>query len=181
MNLRINLVRQLALLKRSVKEDIDLDDALHDIGCRYEDLRYRHNRTPAASSADYLTTDELRADNIDVPAVSFFSGAGGLDLGFEAAGFQHLASFEYSDIFCGTIRANRPKWNVFNEDLSKRERIVSILRDRVGLRAPFDGVFHGGPPCQSFSIAANQRFSKEGGNFKRVGFAHDRYGTLLFD
>ena len=45
---------------------------------------------------------------------------------------------------------------------------------------PFEGVFHGGPPCQPFSIAANQRFSKSGENFKRVGFAHEKYGDLLF-
>lgn len=46
---------------------------------------------------------------------------------------------------------------------------------------PFEGVFVGGPPCQPFSIAANQRFSKTGENFKRVGFAHEKNGNLLFD
>ena len=42
-------------------------------------------------------------------------------------------------------------------------------------------MFVGGPPCQPFSIAANQRFAKSGDNFKRVGFAHERNGNLLFD
>ncbi|MBN8967534.1 MAG: DNA cytosine methyltransferase, partial [Rhizobiales bacterium] len=43
------------------------------------------------------------------------------------------------------------------------------------------GVFVGGPPCQPFSIAANQRFSRDGENFKRVGFSHQKNGNLLFD
>ena len=42
-------------------------------------------------------------------------------------------------------------------------------------------MFIGGPPCQPFSIAANQRFSKDGPNFKRVGFQHESNGSLLFD
>ncbi len=41
--------------------------------------------------------------------------------------------------------------------------------------------FIGGPPCQPFSIAANQRFNKSGENFKRVGFSHLLNGNLLFD
>jgi DNA (cytosine-5)-methyltransferase 1 len=49
------------------------------------------------------------------------------------------------------------------------------------LPKPFDGVFHGGPPCQPFSIAANQRFSKDSDNFKRQGFDDEEKGALLFD
>ncbi len=39
----------------------------------------------------------------------------------------------------------------------------------------------GGPPCQPFSIAANQRFSKSDDNYKRIGFSHEKNGNLLFD
>ncbi|WP_373474298.1 DNA cytosine methyltransferase, partial [Sphingorhabdus lacus] len=49
------------------------------------------------------------------------------------------------------------------------------------IEKPFEGIFVGGPPCQPFSIAANQRFSRAGENFKRVGFAHEKNGNLLFD
>lgn len=49
------------------------------------------------------------------------------------------------------------------------------------MKKPFKGIFIGGPPCQPFSIAANQRFSKNGDNFKRTGFAHEKNGNLLFD
>ena len=46
---------------------------------------------------------------------------------------------------------------------------------------PFEGVFIGGPPCQPFSIAANQRYLRSDKNFKRVGFTHQENGNLLFD
>src|SRR6185437_5542462 len=52
---------------------------------------------------------------------------------------------------------------------------------RALIEVPFDGLFVGGPPCQPFSIAANQRFAKWGKNFKRTGFAHELNGNLLFD
>lgn len=178
---KLSFPRQQAMLRQCIREGLHLDEVLRNQGHTYDDLQYRHNEERPQSAAPYRDLQDLKGPDTSIPAVSFFSGAGGLDLGFEAAGFHHLASFEANDLFCGTIRANRPKWNVFNEDLSKRERVSSILHDRLGIRPPFEGVFHGGPPCQSFSVAANQRFSKSGGNFKRVGFAHKEYGTLLLD
>jgi DNA (cytosine-5)-methyltransferase 1 len=61
------------------------------------------------------------------------------------------------------------------------EAITALLEQVIGTSRPFDGVFHGGPPCQPFSIAANQRFSKDSDNFKRQGFDDDEKGELLFD
>jgi DNA (cytosine-5)-methyltransferase 1 len=177
----LTIAKQLSLLRQCIRENLNLADVLEYHHLSYENLLYRQNSPRIESRARYITIDELRGTVVNIPSISFFSGAGGLDLGFEAAGFQHLASFERSSTFCKTLLCNRPKWNVFNEDLSQRDRISSILGDRLNIRAPFEGIFHGGPPCQSFSVAANQRFSKDGGKFKRVGFAHEDYGTLLFD
>jgi DNA (cytosine-5)-methyltransferase 1 len=63
--------------------------------------------------------------------------------------------------------------------VSKFEEIASTLRKVIP--GKYDGLFVGGPPCQPFSIAANQRFAKWGDNFKRTGFAHEKNGNLLFD
>lgn len=68
----------------------------------------------------------------------------------------------------------------YSGDISKREELARILIEH-GITENFPGVFHGGPPCQSFSIAANQRFSKDDNNFKRKGFDDEEKGTLIFD
>lgn len=42
-------------------------------------------------------------------------------------------------------------------------------------------VLAGGPPCQSFSVAAAQRFLKHDGKFKRIGFRDELRGNLTYE
>ncbi len=182
----ISIDNQLSILNRCISEKIDLCVELKRLGLSYDALRYRNNPPITPSSAKFLTPDNVSSSNHGVPIVSFFSGAGGLDIGFEYAGFKHLASIEVNPIFCQTIRLNRPDWFVvgppdYSGDVRNREEVFTILKLMLGIPTPFEGIFTGGPPCQPFSIAANQRFSKEGDNFKRVGFSHSELGNLLFD
>lgn len=105
-------------------------------------------------------------------------------MGFETAGYEHKAAFEFNELFCKTLRKNRPAWNVFGPpthsgDVSNVSEIIETLEAIIPLN--FEGMFVGGPPCQPFSIASNQRFSKSGDNFKRIGFEHEKNGNLLFD
>lgn len=75
---------------------------------------------------------------------SFFAGAGGLDLGFQRAGFNIPWACEYDRNIWETYRANHP-----NTHLDTRSIVdvrVEDLPDRV------DGII-GGPPCQSWSLA----------------------------
>lgn len=83
-------------------------------------------------------------------AISLFTGAGGLDLGFEAAGFETRATVEM-DVRCiETLRANRP-WPVIARDVSHVP--TAELLERAGLAAGEPEVLIGGPPCQPFSKA----------------------------
>lgn len=45
-------------------------------------------------------------------SLSLFSGGGGLDLGFDRAGFEHGASYEIVTDAAATLSANRPHWKV---------------------------------------------------------------------
>ena len=173
-----------SLIDNSLAKGIDLDIELERNGLSYEDLRYVTNPGPQLLSTSYKTLNDYRQPYHGTPVVSFFSGCGGLDLGFEAAGFDHLCLVEHNELFCNTLRENRD-WDVLGPpysegDVSKRRKLSNQL-EKSGLKKGFNGVFVGGPPCQPFSIAANQRFLKNGKNFKRVGFEHATNGNLLFD
>lgn len=173
------------LIEKALETGIELEKLLNQEGLTYDHLRYSCPPQPVALEGEgYKDLECFREPVNGIPVVSFFSGAGGLDLGFEAAGFKHFAVIEHNEIFCDTLRKNRD-WDVIGPpyssgDVSQREALSKELEEK-GLRRPFDGVFVGGPPCQPFSIAANQRFSKSGENFKRTGFAHEKNGNLLFD
>jgi len=189
---RLTFEAQTALIQRCIKEGVELETALQELRLDYNSLCYRHSAphstlfdaaqiaVPSRCLADFNSSPHR------VPVVSFFSGAGGLDLGFEAAGFYHLASIELNELACETLRKNRASWAVLGPplhsgDICNRDEYTHLLRQQLGIKAPFEGVFHGGPPCQSFSIAANQRFAKGDQNFKRTGFSSEKYGNLLFD
>lgn len=87
--------------------------------------------------------------------LSLFSGGGGLDIGFERAGFGHLAAYELLDICGETLRANRPAWNVYSGSTDG-----DVTKAKF---TPYKGVdiVHGGPPCQPFSIAGKQAGSDD--------------------
>lgn len=175
------LKKQNQIITRCIARNLSLADELKRNHLTYDDLRYKDDHRPAYLRQKYYTLDDFREPESQVEVVSFFSGAGGLDLGFEALGFHHSLLVEKIPLFCETLRANRPSWSVSSGDVSQKDMIVSEVEKHIGSKRRFDGVFVGGPPCQPFSIAANQRFSKHGENFKRVGFAHATNGNLLFD
>lgn len=84
-------------------------------------------------------------------SLELFSGAGGLALGLEAAGFGPVALVERNLSACETLRHNRPGWNVISEDV--RNLAFSTF-------GPVDLVA-GGPPCQPFSMGGKANGSDD--------------------
>ena len=78
--------------------------------------------------------------------VSFFSGAGGLDLGFEKAGFNIIYANEYDKTIWATYEKNHSGY------LDKRD-----IRDIKSEEVPDCIGIIGGPPCQSWSEAGSLR------------------------
>lgn len=81
-------------------------------------------------------------------AISLFTGAGGLDYGFEAAGFRTAVALEIDSRCCDTLRHNR-RWPVIDRDIASvsTKELLSI----AGLEIGEADVLIGGPPCQPFS------------------------------
>lgn len=107
----------------------------------------------AGSVAKYFA----RCNNIGVKTIaSYFSGAGGLDLGFEYAN-DELVTFKTK--FCtdiekwsqSTITANRPEWNFHLADIRKLD--PEYVKQIIGGNPD---IIIGGPPCQPFSVAGKQ-------------------------
>ncbi len=80
--------------------------------------------------------------------ISLFSGVGGLDFGFEAAGFETAVAVELDATCCQTIRMNRA-WPVLEGDIHQISS-AQIL-EAAGLRPGEPDALIGGPPCQPFS------------------------------
>lgn len=81
--------------------------------------------------------------------LSLFSGAGGLDLGFEKAGFIHVESSDILEVAVNTLRHNRPQWRVIQQDISDYK--PNFGREIDVLLAGF--------PCQGFSLGGKREAS----------------------
>lgn len=81
-------------------------------------------------------------------AVSLFSGAGGLDCGFEQAGYEIIFANEFDHDAANAWKKNRPG----KESVMVEGDINAHLDDLKKFSGAVDIVF-GGPPCQGFSVA----------------------------
>nr|WP_276977566.1 DNA cytosine methyltransferase [Ferrimicrobium acidiphilum] len=87
--------------------------------------------------------------------ISLFTGAMGLDLGLESAGFETRLAIESDKTVCATIMKNRPNLPLIPEDLTvvPSERILAearLERSKVDLVS-------GGLCCQPFSTAGRRQ------------------------
>lgn len=78
--------------------------------------------------------------------LSMFTGAGGLDIGFERRGFHHLQAVDIDPWCVRTLRLNRPDWHVVLGDARSF--------DPPGGESP--DVLLAGFPCQGFSLGGNR-------------------------
>jgi DNA (cytosine-5)-methyltransferase 1 len=85
--------------------------------------------------------------------LSLFSGAGGLDLGLEAAGFRASLCVENDEDARATLRHNRPEWRLCEPGDIHELHPDEVLR-QTGLRRRQLTLLAGGPPCQPFSKSA---------------------------
>lgn len=86
--------------------------------------------------------------------VSLFTGAGGLDLGLERAGFEIQLCVENDSRCRETLKRNRPGWRLSDPgDIFRLDSTALRAQAKVGRRRP--ALVAAGPPCQPFSKAGN--------------------------
>lgn len=85
--------------------------------------------------------------------LSVFSGAGGLDLGLEAAGFRNVGCLELDEHARASLQANRPGWSIIDPP-DVVEAATMLSPRKLSLRKRELTMLAGGPPCQPFSKAA---------------------------
>ena len=125
---------------------------------------YKKEQLKIFDELDFLFTNETEINPVEptknYSVLELFAGAGGLALGLEAAGLKCLALNEYDHWAAETLRVNRPKWNVIENDI----RNVSFKQFKNKI-----DVVTGGFPCQAFSYAG-----------KKLGLK-DARGTLFYE
>lgn len=84
--------------------------------------------------------------------VSFFSGCGGLDLGFKEAGYDIIWANDNATSVKATFQHNFPE-TIFNDTNINNLRLEDIPSDAIGMI--------GGPPCQCWSNAGKGRGFKD--------------------
>ena len=84
--------------------------------------------------------------------VDLFAGAGGLSLGLKMAGWEAKAASDFDASACETYRRNFAGVDVIAGDI--RNVSWAAFKGKIDLVA-------GGPPCQPFSVAGNQKADQD--------------------
>jgi DNA (cytosine-5)-methyltransferase 1 len=99
----------------------------------------------------------------DLIALSFFSGAMGLDIGMDKGGIKAILACEFDKACRMTIEKNRPDMALIG-DINKYSAKDILEYAGVPAGRKVDVIF-GGPPCQAFSSAGNRKgFTDSRGN-----------------
>lgn len=114
-------------------------------------------------------------ENNKIPIVSFFSGGGFLDMGFEKAGFNVIFSNEIDEDFAQFYKEGMSSWSGEQKEISLIADIreVPLTEIKQNIRDPF-GII-GGPPCQDFSTQG----SKNGFNGLRGTLTYHFYDLIM--
>ena len=94
--------------------------------------------------------------------IALFSGGGGLELGFAAAGFDIRVSTDIDRISCATLEKNmRGRKRFFSFHPVITEDITNLSANELlkegGLSEGEVDIVIGGPPCQAFSVSGQRR------------------------
>lgn len=96
------------------------------------------------------------------PVISLFTGAGGMEIGLEKAGFPTSVCVEINSDCRETLKKNRPHWLLFDDECSRTAGDIRSIKAteilaRGGLKRGDAALVTGGAPCQPFSNIGMKR------------------------
>lgn len=91
--------------------------------------------------------------------LSIFSGGGGIDLGFKAAGFDICFSTDFWRPACDTLEKNKVGKMVICDDIRKIDYDASL--NSIGMKKSDIDILVGGPPCPAYSKSRFYRTEKK--------------------
>lgn len=109
-----------------------------------------------------------------IRVISFFTGAGGLDLGFDLVGYDVVYATDIDKMCCETLKAN--VGGVLSESTKVEQADIRNI-DLESLPKNIDLVI-GGPPCQSFS-ASGRRAGGAAGTLDDRGTLFEAYCNVI--
>ena len=95
------------------------------------------------------------------PVISLFTGAGGMEIGLENAGFTTSVCVEMNADCRETLKKNRPNWRLFEDDYNRKAGDIRTISAKellalAGIKSGAAGLVTGGAPCQPFSNIGNK-------------------------
>ena len=136
-----------------------------------------NNKTKNNNKENYFPKYNSTLKEIDnsngLNFIDLFSGAGGIGIGFENAGYNHLFSSDFDKNVQQTFSKNNPKTPFVYGDLSNNKVYDSI---KTKYKNTHVDVLVGGPPCQGFSMFGKRRFI----NTKSFNPKSDMRNNLVF-
>ncbi len=107
----------------------------------------------------------MKKDKPKIPVLSFYTGGGFMDMGFEEAGFEIVWSNEHDDDFAKIHASGITSWREARGEIRKAEifnkNSIVDLSDKQIIKEAFAnnipklfGII-GGPPCQDFTLNGN--------------------------
>ncbi len=101
-----------------------------------------------------------------IPILSFYSGGGFLDMGFEKGGFEIVWTNENNELFAKLHSAGITSWRksqgngikaeIFNTNSIADISVAEIAEEAFPAGKPKQFGIIGGPPCQDFSVYGNR-------------------------
>lgn len=103
------------------------------------------------------------------PVISLFTGAGGMEIGLEKAGFSTSVCVEINGDCRQTLRKNRPNWQLFEDTQDRtagdiRKINASEILSLANIKPGDAALVTGGAPCQPFSNIGMKRGKNDPSN-----------------